>query len=77
MFVHPQFDPIAIHLGSFGIHWYGLMYLVGFLAFLGLGQWQIKYRTWHGWTSLMLDDAMFFGALGVVLSISIFHTKPT
>jgi len=67
MFVHPQFDPIAIHLGSFGIHWYGLMYLVGFLAFLGLGQWQIKYRTWHGWTSLMLDDAMFFGALGVIL----------
>jgi len=67
MFIHPQFDPIAIHLGAFGIHWYGLMYLVGFLAFLGLGQWQIKYRTWHGWTNTMLDDALFFGALGVIL----------
>jgi len=67
MFIHPQFDPIAIHLGSFGIHWYGLMYLVGFLAFLGLGKWQIKYRTWHGWTMEMLDDALFFGALGVIL----------
>lgn len=67
MYVHPGFDPIAIHLGSFGIHWYGLMYLVGFLAFLGLGRWQIKYRTWHGWTMEMLDDALFFGALGVIL----------
>lgn len=67
MFVHPQFDPIAIHLGAFGIHWYGLMYLVGFVAFLALGQWQIKHRTWHDWTNTMLDDALFFGALGVIL----------
>lgn len=67
MFTHPQFDPIAIHIGSFGIHWYGLMYLLGFLAFLALGKWQISYRKWHGWTIPMLDDALFFGALGVIL----------
>jgi phosphatidylglycerol:prolipoprotein diacylglycerol transferase len=67
MFVHPQFDPVAIHLGSFGIHWYGLMYLIGFLAFLALGKWQIKHRTWYGWTDNMLDDALFYGALGVIL----------
>ncbi len=67
MFVHPQFDPVAIHLGSFGIHWYGLMYLTGFLAFLALGKWQITHRPWHGWTVPMLDDALFFGALGVIL----------
>lgn len=67
MFVHPSFDPIAIHLGKFGVHWYGLMYLVGFLAFLGLGKWQINHRTWHGWNMQMLDDALFFGALGVIL----------
>jgi len=67
MFVHPQFDPVAIHLGSLGIHWYGLMYLTGFLAFLALGKWQITHRPWHGWTLPMLDDALFFGALGVIL----------
>jgi len=67
MFVHPQFDPVAIHIGSFGIHWYGLMYLLGFLAFLALGKYQIKHRKWHGWTIPMLDDALFFGALGVIL----------
>lgn len=67
MFTHPSFDPIAIHFGKFGIHWYGLMYLVGFLAFLSLGKWQINHRKWHGWTHQMLDDALFFGALGVIL----------
>jgi phosphatidylglycerol:prolipoprotein diacylglycerol transferase len=67
MFVHPQFDPVAIHLGSFGIHWYGLMYLIGFLSFLALGKWQIKHRSWHRWTVPMLDDALFFGALGVII----------
>jgi phosphatidylglycerol:prolipoprotein diacylglycerol transferase len=67
MFVHPSFDPVAIHLGNFGIHWYGIMYLIGFLAFLGLGKWQISYRKWHCWTIQMLDDALFFGALGVIL----------
>ncbi len=67
MLVHPEINPVALAIGPFAIHWYGLMYVTGFLAFLGLGRWQIKYRTWHGWTEKMLDDALFYGALGVVL----------
>ena len=71
-FIHPQFNPIAIHLGSFfghsfDVHWYGLMYLLGFLAFLALGRYQIKHKTWFGWGNGMLDDALFYGALGVIL----------
>jgi len=67
MFVHPEINPVAVSLGPFSIHWYGLMYVTGFLAFLGLGRWQINHRTWHGWNEKMLDDALFYGALGVVL----------
>lgn len=67
MYIHPQFDPVAVHIGSFGIHWYGLMYLIGFLAFLFLGKYQIKHKPWFGWTNAMLDDALFYGALGVIL----------
>lgn len=67
MYTHPQFDPVALHIGSFGIHWYGLMYLLGFLAFLALGKYQIKHKTWFGWSTQMLDDALFYGALGVIL----------
>ncbi len=68
IFVHPQFNPIAIKLwDSFGVHWYGLMYLLGFIAFLLLGRWQIKHKPWFGWNAQMLDDALFYGALGVVI----------
>lgn len=38
MFVHPQFNPVALQLGPLAIRWYGLMYLFGFAAFLGLGR---------------------------------------
>ena len=65
--MHPQFDPVAIHLGSFGIHWYGLMYLTGFIGFLLLGRYQIKHKPWFNWRDTMLDDALFYGAMGVIL----------
>lgn len=67
IFTHPQFDPVAIHLGSIGIHWYGLMYLMGFLGFLLLGKYQIRHKPWFNWNQNMLDDALFYGALGVIL----------
>lgn len=68
MLTHPQFNPVAIQItDSFGIHWYGLMYLIGFVAFLLLGKYQIKHKPWFGWNSQMLDDALFYGALGVIL----------
>src|SRR5450759_1562734 len=38
MLVHPQFDPVALQLGPLAIHWYGLMYLAGFMTFLWLGR---------------------------------------
>ncbi len=67
MLVHPQFDPVAIHLGSFGIHWYGLMYLVGFASFIGLGRLRLRKLGRSGWDEKFLDDLLFYGVLGVVL----------
>ena len=26
--IHPQWDPVALHLGPIQAHWYGLMYLL-------------------------------------------------
>jgi phosphatidylglycerol---prolipoprotein diacylglyceryl transferase len=67
MLVHPQFDPIAIHLGNFGIHWYGLMYLIGFLGGLWLGKWRIRHSPNPVISERELDDLLFYIALGVVL----------
>jgi len=67
MLTHPRFDPIAIHIGSGGIHWYGLMYLVGFTLFLLLGRSRLRAMNRPGWDNRMLDDLLFYGVLGVVL----------
>lgn len=71
MLIHPQFDPIAIHLGPLGIHWYGLMYLIGFLSVLWLGKWRIRQNLKrdpaYAWKESDLDDMLFYGALGVIL----------
>jgi phosphatidylglycerol:prolipoprotein diacylglycerol transferase len=67
MLVHPQFDPVAIHLGPFGIHWYGLMYLLGFMVFIWLGRMRLRKLERPGWDEKFLDDLLFYGVLGVVL----------
>lgn len=66
MLVHPQIDPVAIHLGPLGIHWYGLMYLIGFLSLLYLGKWRVRHNPESGWKTSDIDDILFFGALGVI-----------
>ena len=70
MLIHPNFDPVAIHLGPVDIHWYGLMYVFGFLGVYWLG----NYRTRHyssvingQWNSEQISDLIFYGALGAVL----------
>ena len=68
--IHPQFDPIAIHLGAErGVHWYGLMYLAAFALFLWLANRRIRQTQWAeaGWTRRDVDDLLFWGVLGVVL----------
>ena len=67
MLVHPQFDPIAIHLGPLAVRWYGLMYLLGFALFILLGRYRIKQNPNGAFSSNMLDDMLFYGVLGVIL----------
>ncbi|SNX29248.1 Prolipoprotein diacylglyceryl transferase [Polynucleobacter meluiroseus] len=69
MLIHPQFDPAVIHIGSFAIHWYGLMYLMAFVQFLLLGRMRIREPRYQalGWTYKDLEDLLFAGVLGVVL----------
>ncbi len=40
----PQIDPVALHLGPLSIHWYGLMYVLGFFAAWSLTRMQLQER---------------------------------
>jgi phosphatidylglycerol:prolipoprotein diacylglycerol transferase len=69
MLIHPMPNPIAFSIGPLAVHWYGLMYLVGFIQFIALGR--VRIRQPHiaavGWKKEDLDDMLFYGVLGVVL----------
>jgi len=61
------FDPVAVSLGPLDVHWYGIMYLLGFLFFWGGGVWLARNRQWWGWTPQQVGDVLFYGMIGVVL----------
>ena len=73
MLLHPQFDPVALHLGPFSVHWYGVTYLVAFLLFLGLARWRLGHPPYDNlarqgiWSHQTIDDLMTYGVLGVIL----------
>jgi phosphatidylglycerol:prolipoprotein diacylglycerol transferase len=66
---HPNFDPVAFHVFSWAVHWYGIMYAVAFAQFLILGRLRVKqaHNAAAGWTVEDLDDMLFYGVLGVVV----------
>lgn len=66
MLIHPDIDPVAIALGPIKIHWYGVAYLVGFVAAWWLGRRRIA-RKMTPLSNVQLDDLIFWCALGVVL----------
>ena len=66
MLVHPQFDPIAFHVGPLAVRWYGLMYLLAFTMVLVLGRWRIA-RGLTKITNRDLDDLLFYCMLGTIV----------
>jgi phosphatidylglycerol---prolipoprotein diacylglyceryl transferase len=67
--MHPQFNPIAIQLGPIAVHWYGLMYLLGFIQFLALGRLRIEQPQIksQGFIKEDLEDFLFYAVLGVIV----------
>jgi phosphatidylglycerol:prolipoprotein diacylglycerol transferase len=64
MLRYPDIDPVAIALGPLKVRWYGLMYLVGFVAGWWLGR---RRAPRHGWTTQQVDDMVFYVAVGVIV----------
>ena len=66
MLQYPDIDPVALQLGPLAIHWYGLTYLVAFMA----GWWLAKRRArtpGSGWHPDEIGDAVFYIVLGVIV----------
>ncbi len=62
-----QIDPIALHLGPLQVHWYGIMYLLGFVSAWWLGRQRVRAGRLPGVNEQAYGDLLFYAMLGVVL----------
>lgn len=66
VFLYPNFDPVAVHLGPLAVRWYGLTYLVGLAAAWYLGR-RRAGRPGAPLRPEQVDDLIFYTALGIIL----------
>lgn len=73
MLTYPSINHEVISLGPLSVHWYGIMYLVGFTG----GWWLARRRAAlpeSGWSRQQMDDLLFYVVLGVILGGRIGYT---
>ena len=66
MLTYPEIDPVIFGIGPLKIRWYGLMYVVGFLA----GWWLARKRANYPHSLIkpeQVDDLVFYVMLGVIV----------
>ena len=63
-------DPIALHLGSVEMHWYGILFASGLLTAYFIGEWIFKKE---GVDEKLLDPLFFYIVVGIVIGARLFH----
>ncbi|WP_369601469.1 prolipoprotein diacylglyceryl transferase [Hahella sp. SMD15-11] len=66
MWKYPNIDPVAVSLGPLKVHWYGLMYLVGFAGAWWLARLRAR-KPGAPFNEEQVGDLIFYGMLGVIL----------
>lgn len=62
----PEIDPVIFSLGPVSLHWYGMMYLIGFV----FAKWLAVRRAnkpGSGWTKDEVENLLYAGFLGVFI----------
>ena len=67
MFVYHPINPVIFHiLGPLSVHWYGLMYVLGFVLIWCLAHLRVK-KSNGVWTDGQFSDLLFYAVIGVVV----------
>lgn len=66
MIPYPHINPVAVRIGPLSVHWYGIMYLVGFASAWWLAR-RRAAQPGSSWRALDVDDFLFYAMLGVIL----------
>ena len=61
----PDIDPVAVHIGGFGLRWYSLAYLAGIVLAWFLARRMVR-RYPNPVTEIMVDDVIFWATVGLI-----------
>ena len=64
--IYSQFDPVAFHLGSIAVHWYGIMYAFALLSAIYVAKWFIRYDKINI-KEETFDSYIWWAEIGVIL----------
>lgn len=62
--VFPNINPVIVSLGPLSVRWYGMMYLLGFIAAYVLAKKRLRHTPWD---REQLSDLLFWGFVGVII----------
>ncbi|WP_368869551.1 prolipoprotein diacylglyceryl transferase [Proteus terrae] len=62
----PEIDPVMFSIGPVSLHWYGMMYLVGFVFALWLAN-RRAAKPNSGWTKSEVETLLYVGFVGVFI----------
>jgi len=66
MLTYPDIDPIIFSIGPLAVRWYGLMYVIGFVAAWILAQRRAR-KPWSAISQPQVDDLIFYAMVGVIV----------
>ncbi len=72
MIPYPEIDPVIVKIGPLAVRWYGLMYLLGFLAAYFLVKKQLRERKYPELIP-ELENLIFWLALGLIIGARLGH----
>lgn len=64
--IYSHFDPVALNIFGFKIHWYGLMYISALLSALYIAQWIIK-KDALDMSNNLLNSYFIYAEIGIIL----------
>lgn len=64
--IYLNFDPVAVKIWHFSIHWYGLMYVLALLSALWVAKWFLK-KDKMSFTEKLVDSYFIWIEIGVIL----------
>ena len=70
LFVHWHVDPVIFHIGSYGLRWYSLLFVSGFILGWYIFRWFFRRE---GVSEALLEPLLFTLLVGTIVGARDFH----